>query len=110
MTEDLLQVARAIGNREIPPYQTNECYTAGAFDLIIFSGNDRGINFELLSSLCDRYNSIKSDEKHLKGYLYLLNQLTYATQTTERPKGMARILEENQDGTEELHTWYRENR
>ncbi len=105
---ELLRIAKAIGYSEIPPYQSNECFTSGAFDLIVFNGSDPGQNFDLLSTLCDRYDEVKPDDKYLKGFFYLLNQLTYATQTTERPSGMRRILAENPEATSELQAWYRE--
>jgi hypothetical protein len=106
--DELLKIAKAIGYGEIPPYQHNECFTSGAFDLIVFKGSNTGRNFDLLSKLCDRYDEIKADNKFLKGYFYLLDQLAYATQTTERPSGMQRILEENPEATRELQVWYRE--
>lgn len=105
---ELLRIAKAIGYGEIPPYQSCECFTSGAFDLIISNGSDPGRDFDLLSLLCCRYDEIKSDGKYLKGFIYLLNHLAYATQTTERPSGMRRILVENREATTELQAWYRE--
>ncbi len=107
--DDLLRIAKSIGYGEIPPYQQCERYTAGAFDLITFSGDDRGEKFDLLGLLCGQYGRIKCDKKHLKGYFYLLTQLAYATDTTQRPEGMQKIINENQKDTEELRIWYREN-
>lgn len=104
----LLQIAKDIGYGHIPAYQNNECFTSGAFDLIVFNGDDSAQNYQLLSELCRRYDQIKSDKKFLKGYFYLLNQLSYATQTTEKPAGLRTIIEENPDETLELREWYRE--
>lgn len=108
IADRLLVVAKEIGYGQIPAYQSNECFTSGAFDLIVFNSGDTARNFQLLSELCSKYGQIKSDERFLKGYFYLLNQLSYATRTTEKPLGMKLILDENPDDTEELQEWYRE--
>jgi hypothetical protein len=106
--DELLEVAKVIGYGEIPPYQHNECFTSGAFDLIVFNGSDTARKFDLLTRLCDRYAAVEPDAKFLKGYLYLLEQVAYATQTTERPRGMQKILEENPEAARALRVWYRE--
>ena len=82
-----------IGYGEIPPLQSNECFTAGAFDLIIFNGENRARNFSLLTLICDRYEEVKNDENFLKRYLYIWYQLSYVTDTTEKPEGIKKINE-----------------
>ena len=106
--DELLRIAKAIGYGEMPPYQSNETFTSGAFDLIIFNGSDTGRNFNLLSRLCGQYDGVKADAKFRKGYFYLLNQLTYATKTTEVPPGLMEILDDQPVETRELQVWYRQ--
>ncbi|MGD9127151.1 MAG: hypothetical protein PVH19_07200 [Planctomycetia bacterium] len=112
MTEDqtvtkLMEIAKMVGYGEIPPFQHDECFTIGAFDLIIPDRENRTKNFSLLSSICARYEEVKPDKRFLKGYICLLDRLAYATNTTEKPEGMGKIMEENPEETKSLREWYR---
>ncbi len=106
--ESLLSIAKTIGYGKVPKLQQNEYFTTGAFDLIVFNCQDRSRNFSLMSSLCGRYEQIKKDKKFLKGYIYLLDQLSYSTNTSEKPEGIKKIIEENPNETESLQVWYNE--
>ena len=103
----LMDAAKAVGYGKIPPLQHCECFTIGAFDLIIFNSSDTGQNYDTLKEICGRYHEVKSDKKYLEGYIYLLNQLVPATGTTELPEGMKVIMDENPSKTKSLHEWYR---
>ena len=102
-----MQAARAVGYGELPPYQHGECFTIGAFDLILISSADKGFAFDLLRAICDRYDSVKGDSKFLNGYVYLLSQVARAAATTELPEGMKKIITDNPTQTNELQEWYR---
>lgn len=105
--EKLMAAAKAVGYGEIPPYEHHECFTTGAFDLIVPDGTDRGRNFRILETICRQYLSVRTDRRFLSGYLYLLMQMARATDTTEMPSGMKIILEENPSEAKELREWYR---
>ena len=93
--EKLMAAAKAVGYGEIPPYMHDECFTIGAFDLIILDSSDRGQNFRILEEICHKYEKIRNDPKFLSGYLYLLAQLARSTGTTELPAGMKKIFDEH---------------
>ncbi len=105
--EKLMETAKAIGYGKIPPYQHSECFTIGAFDLILINATDKGSAFELLQAVCNNYATVKNDDKFLEGYVYLLRQLAGATDTTQLPEGMTRIIRENPTQTNGLQEWYR---
>ncbi|MDQ8183413.1 hypothetical protein [Pelagicoccus sp. SDUM812005] len=105
--EELLGIAKSIGYGEIPPYQHNECFTSGAFDLVLVRKGQGFERFELLEEVCRKYEEVRKDEKHLEGYFYLLNQLAHLSDTTELPYGMKRIIDENEERSKELKKWYR---
>ena len=105
--ERLMQIAKAVGRGELPLYQHKELFTAGAFDLVVFNSNDKGVLFELLSDLCAEYECVKSNEKELSGFIYLLEAASRSTGTTELPSGMERIIRENPEKTGALREWYR---
>lgn len=107
VVDDLLHIAKEIGYGWIPAYRHNECFTSGVFDLIVFKKSDASENFALMAAICERYDNIKSDKRFLDGYFYLLNQLSYATETTEQPSGLKRIIDENPESAKELRVWYR---
>ena len=102
-----MATAKAIGYGEIPPFQHCECFTIGAFDLILINTADKAAAFTLLQVVCDNYATVKDDDKFLKGYFYLLSQLARATDTTQLPEGMTRIIRDNPTQTNELQEWYR---
>lgn len=107
IVEKLMETAKAVGYGEIPPYQHSECFTTGAFDLILVNSANKGSAFELLEAVCAKYDSVKDDGKFLGGYTYLLSQLARAADTTELPDGMRRIITDNPTLTHELQQWYR---
>ena len=87
-------------------YQRNECFTSGAFDLLLVSA--RGPDaFELLTKLCERIVSFIGSGSELKGYYFLLNQVTPQTNTTEMPPGMQSIIDANPMFSHDLRIWYR---
>ena len=104
--EKLLTIANDQGNGRIPELQHNECYTSGAFDILLFG--IRGAEaFQITEKLCSKYEDIKNDASLLKGYLMLLDSIVPLTETTELPKGMRTILLENADAVSNLIKWYR---
>ena len=106
LVDQLLDAAKAIGRGDIPPYQHCETYTTGAFDLLLVHKRG-GDAFDLLSAVCQRYGEVKEDQRHLKGYFYLLGQLVRQSETTELPKGMEMIITENPGLAHDLQEWYR---
>ena len=54
--DQLLHIARRISSGDIPPYQHNECFTSGAFDLLLvhFQGAEA---FDLLAELLTRQSN-----------------------------------------------------
>jgi len=107
--DDLMNAARAVGYKRIPQYQHSECFTTGAFDLILINRKDKGRNFELLESVCSRYEDVQDDEKFLEGFIFLLGELARSTDTSEMPRGMRKIISDNPSKTKELQQWYRTN-
>jgi hypothetical protein len=54
--DQLLKLARQLGSGQVPAYQYNECYTSGAFDLlVVYSRGSEA--FALLEELCARFPS-----------------------------------------------------
>lgn len=102
----LLAAAKDIGYGRIPPLENFEGVTIGAFDLILFS-SDSSRNFDLLEALCSRYQEVKNDNRHLDGYLYVVESLARASGTTELPEGMRDIVQENPAQASSLKQWYR---
>lgn len=105
--DELLRIADAISRGEIPEYQHNECFTAGAFDLLLVNAHG-GDAFALLSQLCQRYEAVKSSGTDLKGYFHLLTELARQSDTTEIPVGLKEILMENPGLSHALNDWYRQ--
>ena len=105
--DHLMKIAKAIDRGEIPPYQHENLYTAGAFDLIVFNSQDKGALFDILRDICAEYDSIKGNEKDIAGFIYLLECAARATGTTEMPPGMDRIIRENATKSGTLREWYR---
>ena len=104
--EELLKIAEAISNGEIPEYQHNECFTSGAFDLLLVNVHDSSA-YDLLQELCNKFISISSQNCNMKGYYLLLSQLAAKTNTTEMPHGMDIIISKNTELSHELQQWYR---
>lgn len=85
-----LEIFNRISRGEIPEYQHNECYTSGAFDLLLIHLHGPEA-FQLLQEACNRYSDIKSTQPNLKSFFSLLSDLAYKSQTTELPNGMDEI-------------------
>lgn len=102
-----MEAAKAVGYGDVPPYQHSECFTTGAFDLILVNSASKAVAFKLLQAVCAKYDSVKDDGRFLEGYVYLLSQLARAANTTELPDGMRRIITDNPTLTNELQQWYR---
>jgi hypothetical protein len=104
--DELLTIADRISRGEIPEYQHNECYTSGAFDLLIVNVHEAEA-YTLLSELCQRYTEVKERGCGLKGYLTLLLSLAVNSQTTELPMGLREIIADNPALSHDLGRWYR---
>jgi hypothetical protein len=101
----LLELARRISSGKMPEYENNECFTAGAFDLLLAKAHGQEA-FSLLTELCERFpeESAKSD---MRGYFVLLAQVARQSGTTEMPSGMKSVLEVAPELAAELRSWYR---
>ncbi len=106
LVDDLIEIARQISRGEIPSYQHNECYTSGAFDLLLVDAEDAAA-FDLLGRICARYGSVKEAGNGLEGYYYLLTQIARQSNTTEMPSGMRAIINEDPELSRDLRDWYR---
>lgn len=104
--DELMDIANAISRGEVPPYQHNECYTAGAFDLLLINPSG-GSAYELLLDACGRFHGLQRSGADLKGYYYLLSLLARRTNTTEMPPQMPDIINEHPALSGELKEWYR---
>ena len=106
--DELINIANGISRGEIPKFQYNECFTSGAFDLLLI--NVYGAEaFELLSKLCSRFSTIVSQPENVKGFYLLASQLASRKETTEIQKGMKTIINSNPELSKELQKWYRYN-
>jgi hypothetical protein len=104
--DELLRIAAAISRGEVPPIESNECFTAGAFDLLLVKA--RGDEaFELLQTVCDRYGSMVASGQSLSGYFMLIAQLARQTDTTEMPQGLEAIMAGHPEQADEIAAWYR---
>ena len=104
--DNLLDIARRVSMGEIPPYQHNELYTAGAFDGLIVHVRD-GEALKLITELCARFSSERLRADDMRGYYQLLTQLARQSNTTEMPPGMADIIASEPNLSRGLSTWYR---
>ena len=104
--DQLLDMARRVANGEVPPHQDNECFTSGAFDLLLVHAQGAEA-FDLLTELCARLPVERKTGGDLRGYYWLLSQVARQTQTTEMPKGMAEALAASPDLSSDLRAWYR---
>ena len=84
LVDQLLDIARRISLGEIPPYQHNELYTAGAFDLLIVHARGDAA-FKLIAEICARFPSERHKGGDLSGYYQLLTQLARQSDTTQMP-------------------------
>ena len=104
--DQLLDIARSVSRGEVPPYQHNECFTAGAFDLLLVHAQGAEA-FDLLAELCARLPVERNAGGDLRGYYLLLSQVARKTMTTEMPKGMAEVLAASPELSSDLRDWYR---
>jgi hypothetical protein len=104
--DSLLDIAAGISRGEIPPYQHNECFTSGAFDLLVVKLRE-GEAFQLLREACSRYQTLKDCGVGLEGFYLLLSLLARQSNTTEMPHGMAVVIKEQPALSADLREWYR---
>jgi hypothetical protein len=104
--DQLLEIARQLSSGQVPAHQHNECFTSGAFDLLIVHAQD-GEAFDLLQELCGRMPSERARGGSLSGYYQLISQLARQTHTTQMPEGMAQIIAADAELSKELQAWYR---
>jgi hypothetical protein len=102
----LLDVASGISRGEIPLYQHNECFTSGAFDLLLVHVRDAEA-FQLLQDACGRYEALKASRADMGGYYLLLSLLARQSNTTEMPNRMTAIIQEHPALSADLREWYR---
>jgi hypothetical protein len=104
--DQLLTISRRIADGEIPAHEHNECFTAGAFDLLVVHA--RGAEaFQLLTDLCARFPAERDVGGNLSGYYNLLAQVARQTGTTEMPQGMTQVMSACPELSSELREWYR---
>src|SRR3546814_5655987 len=89
--DELLLIASQIGQGMFPPFQHNECYTSGAFDLLLVNAYGPKA-FQLLTTLSERYPAVSAQPGSLAGYFQLLTPLERQNQPTELPTGLADLL------------------
>jgi len=102
----LLDVASRISRGEIPPYQHDECFTSGVFDLLLIHSCD-GEAFKLLQDACGRYEALRASGVGMEGYYLLLSMLARQSNTTEMPAGMGAIIKGLPMLSADLKEWYR---
>lgn len=102
----LLEVASRVSRGEIPTYEHNECYTAGAFDLLLINVRD-GEAFQLLQDACARFQALLASGSRMDGYYMLLSLLARQSNTTQMPDGMAGIIKKYPPLSADLREWYR---
>jgi hypothetical protein len=105
--DELLQIANGISRGEIPAYQHNECYTSGAFDLLLVNANS-GEAFAMLETLCQRFESVRASVNEMSGYYELVTLLARQSNTTELPSGMSVVISEQPELSSGLRSWYRD--
>ena len=104
--DELLKIADSISRGEVPKLQENELFISGAFDLLLVKV--RGAEaYELLSSICHRFEYVKTNSLGIQGYYYLLSLIARQTNTTEMPSGLMAIIHANPELSNELKDWYR---
>ena len=104
--DQLLHMARRVSAGEVPPYQHNECFTSGAFDLLLVH-TEGAEAFDLLAQLCARFPAERKDGTNLRGYYLLLSRVARQTNTTEMPEGMAEVMAASPELSGDLRDWYR---
>jgi hypothetical protein len=104
--DELLHITNDIGRGVVPLFEHNECYTSGAFDLLLVHAKGPEA-FGLLGKLCDRYSDVEPTEQSLWAYFNLLAQLARQSNTTEMPNNLRQVMERHPALAGELRTWYR---
>src|SRR5215207_2833742 len=104
--DQLLDIADAISRGEVPEYQHNECFTSGAFDLLLINANEAK-SFELLTDVCRRFESVEAAGNNMKGYYLLVSTLAQQTKTTEMPPGMTALIDAHPELSHDIKQWYR---
>lgn len=104
--DELLAIADAISRGEIPEYQHNECFTSGAFDLLLVNVHGPEA-YELLINLCERFVTLHTQGHNIAGFYGLLSQVARQTNTTEMPPQMHPIIDAHAKLSGELKAWYR---
>jgi hypothetical protein len=104
--DQLLAIAGAISRGEVPEYQHNECFTSGAFDLLLLNVDGAGA-FELLTDVCRRFGSMDASGSDMRGYYLLLSLLVRQANTTEMPLGMPVIINAHSELSGDLKQLYR---
>ena len=105
--ERLVSIAKAIGRGEIPADERNDLHTSGRYDLLVFTGDNEADILVVLVGLCAEYERFNGTKQELSGLIYVLEQAARASNTTEPPVGMERIIRENPEMTRGLQEWYR---
>jgi hypothetical protein len=105
--DELLQIANAISRGEVPAHQHNECYTTGAFDLLLLHASG-GEAFAMLESLCQRFESVRASGNGMAGYYQLATLLARQSNTNEEPSGMRAIISAAPELSDGLRSWYRD--
>lgn len=108
LLDKLIDVANQVSRGEIPEYQHNECYTSGAFDLLLINAHGPEA-FSLLSDLCARFESLNEQLGDMKGVYLLASLLAVQSKTTEMPIGMQGMIFIHPEYSKELSQWYRLN-
>jgi hypothetical protein len=103
---ELLDVAKRVSRGEVPEYEHNECFTAGAFDLLLVKAKGAEA-FSMLQDLCRRYPGLVSSDDDRRGFFMLLTLLARQSGTTQVPDGLIVIVADNPDLSAELRAWYR---
>ena len=104
--DELIEIAQRISRGEVPEYEYNECYTSGAYDLLLISAHGPEA-YELLVSLCNRFPEVEADGGNLSGYFFLLSQVARQSGTTEMPENMGSIIDRHPELSGDLKQWYR---
>ncbi|TWT77969.1 hypothetical protein Pla123a_17680 [Posidoniimonas polymericola] len=104
--DDLIEVANAISRGEVPEFQHNECFTSGAFDLLLVKATGSNA-FLLLQDAVEKYEAVDEAGVGFRGYFYLLGILARQSETTEVPPGLLEIIVRHPELSHELRNWYR---
>lgn len=51
--KELIAISIEISKGNVPEFQSNETYTSGAYDLLLFNLSDGSNSFDLLQQICN---------------------------------------------------------